>query len=139
PKLDATSWFAVFAPARTPQQVIDRLSSEIATVMTTPAFKQKAAEQGAAAEYMNPKQLSDYSTAELARWAQVVKSSKIDPPAASARSRLAAIPPGPCGKDHALHRREQLLDFAEIARVLRHRCAREQHHAQHARHIVHGR
>ena len=78
PKLDATSWFAVFAPARTPQQVIDRLSSEIATVMATPAFKQKAAEQGAAADYMNPKQLGDYSTAELARWAQVVKSSKIE-------------------------------------------------------------
>ncbi len=26
PKLDATSWFAVFAPAKTPQPVIDKLS-----------------------------------------------------------------------------------------------------------------
>jgi tripartite-type tricarboxylate transporter receptor subunit TctC len=78
PKLDATSWFAVFAPAKTPQAVIDRLTTEIAKVMATPAFKQKAAEQGATADYMNPQQLADYSKSELARWGQVVKASKIE-------------------------------------------------------------
>jgi tripartite-type tricarboxylate transporter receptor subunit TctC len=78
PKLDATSWFAVFAPAKTPQPVIDRLTSEIAKIMATPAFKQKAAEQGATAEYMNPQQLGDYSKSELTRWGQVVKASKIE-------------------------------------------------------------
>jgi tripartite-type tricarboxylate transporter receptor subunit TctC len=77
PKLDATSWFAVFAPAKTPQPVIDKLATEIEKVMTTPAFKQKAADQGASAEYMGPKQLADYSHAELARWGQVVKASKL--------------------------------------------------------------
>jgi tripartite-type tricarboxylate transporter receptor subunit TctC len=77
PKLDATSWFAVFAPAKTPQAVVDKLSAEIAKVIATPAFKQKAAEQGAAADYMSPQQLGDYSRAELARWGQVVKASKI--------------------------------------------------------------
>jgi tripartite-type tricarboxylate transporter receptor subunit TctC len=78
PKLDATSWFAVFAPAHTPKPVIDKLSAEIAKLMATPAFKQKAAEQGAAADYMTPQQLADFSKAELARWAQVVKASKIE-------------------------------------------------------------
>lgn len=68
----------MFAPANTPKPIIDKLSSEIAKVMATPAFKQKAAEQGAAAEYMTPQQLADYSKAELARWAQVVKASKIE-------------------------------------------------------------
>ena len=77
-KLDATSWFAVFAPANTPKPVIDKLSAEIAKVMATPAFKQKAAEQGASADYMTPQQLADFSKAELARWAQVVKASKIE-------------------------------------------------------------
>ncbi|WP_066341056.1 Bug family tripartite tricarboxylate transporter substrate binding protein [Azohydromonas lata] len=77
PKLDATSWFAVFAPAKTPQAVVDKLSAEIARIVATPAFKQKAAEQGAAADYMSPQQLGDYSRAELARWGQVVKASRI--------------------------------------------------------------
>jgi tripartite-type tricarboxylate transporter receptor subunit TctC len=78
PKLDATSWFAVFAPAKTPQPVVDRLSSEIAKITASPAFQQKAAEQGAAADYMDPKKLGDYSKAELARWGEVVKASKIE-------------------------------------------------------------
>jgi tripartite-type tricarboxylate transporter receptor subunit TctC len=77
-KVDATSWFAVFAPAKTPQPVIDKLTAEIAKVMATPAFKQKAAEQGAEAHYLNPQQLADYSKAELARWAQVAKAAKIE-------------------------------------------------------------
>jgi len=78
PKLDASSWFGVFAPVKTPKPIIDKLSAEIAKVMATPAFKQKAVELGATAEYMNPQQLTDYSTSELARWAQVVKAAKIE-------------------------------------------------------------
>jgi tripartite-type tricarboxylate transporter receptor subunit TctC len=78
PKLDASSWFAVFAPARTPQAVIDKLAAEISKVVSTPAFRQKAEEQGAASAFMGPKQLGDYSKAELARWATVVQASKIE-------------------------------------------------------------
>ncbi|HEX6361584.1 MAG TPA: tripartite tricarboxylate transporter substrate binding protein [Albitalea sp.] len=78
PRLDATSWFAVFAPAATPKAVVDRLSAEIAKVVATPEFKRKAAEQGASADYMSPQQLGGFSQAELGRWAQVVKASKIE-------------------------------------------------------------
>jgi tripartite-type tricarboxylate transporter receptor subunit TctC len=78
PRLDASSWFGVFAPAKTPQAVIDRLSSEIAKLMATPAFQQKAADLGAAADYMTPARFAEYSKAELARWGQVVKASKIE-------------------------------------------------------------
>lgn len=78
PKLDATSWFGVFAPAKTPKPIIDKLTAEIAKVMATPAFKQKAAGLGATGDYLNPQQLTDYSKSELARWAQVVKAAKIE-------------------------------------------------------------
>lgn len=78
PKLDATSWFAVFAPAKTPKPVVDRLAGEIAKVMATPAFQQKAAEQGASAEFMDPQRLGDYSQSEYVRWGAVVKASKIE-------------------------------------------------------------
>ncbi|MFN6996215.1 MAG: Bug family tripartite tricarboxylate transporter substrate binding protein [Aquincola tertiaricarbonis] len=78
PKLDATSWFAVFAPAATPKPVVDKLSAEIAKLMATPAFQQKAAEQGASADYLNPQQLGDYVKTEYTRWGAVVKASKIE-------------------------------------------------------------
>lgn len=63
---------------KTPKPIIDKLSAEIAKVMATPAFRQKAVELGATAEYMNPQQLTDYSALELARWAQIVKAGKIE-------------------------------------------------------------
>ncbi|MDB5851099.1 MAG: transporter substrate-binding protein [Rhodoferax sp.] len=78
PNVDATSWFAVFAPAATPKPVIDKLTAEIAKVVNTPAFKQKAEEQGASADYQTPQQLGDKVKADLVRWAAVVKSSKIE-------------------------------------------------------------
>jgi tripartite-type tricarboxylate transporter receptor subunit TctC len=78
PKLNATSWFGVFAPAKTPKPIVDKLTAEIAKVMATPAFKQKATELGATAEFMNPQQLTDLATSELARWAQVVKAARIE-------------------------------------------------------------
>ncbi|APW39018.1 ABC transporter substrate-binding protein [Rhodoferax koreense] len=78
PNVDATSWFGVFVPAATPKPVVDKLTAEIGKVVNTPAFKQKAEEQGATADYQNPQQLGDRVKADLARWAVVVKSSKIE-------------------------------------------------------------
>lgn len=78
PKLDATSWFGVFAPAKTPRPIVDKLSAEIAKILATPAFKQKAAEQGAAADYMAPEAFGSFVDAESKRWAGFVKSSRIE-------------------------------------------------------------
>ena len=78
PKLDATSWFAVFAPINTPTPIVNQLTTEIAKVMATPAFKQKAIEMGAEATYMNPKQLDEFIKGENTRWTAVVKAAKIE-------------------------------------------------------------
>ena len=78
PKVDATSWFAVFAPAGVSKAVVDKLTADIRTVVQSPTFQQKAQEQGATADYQTPAQLGDKVRADLANWAQVVKTSKIE-------------------------------------------------------------
>jgi tripartite-type tricarboxylate transporter receptor subunit TctC len=78
PKLDATSWFGVFAPAKTPKALIDKLSADIAKVVATPAFKQKAQELGATADYMTPAQLDAAVKTQTVQWAEVVKSAHIE-------------------------------------------------------------
>jgi len=78
PNLDATSWFAVFAPARTPKPIVDKLTAEIARIVSTPAFRQKAQEQGATADYLNPQQMEALVKSETARWTEVVKAAKIE-------------------------------------------------------------
>jgi len=78
PKLDATSWFGVFAPARTPKPIVDKLSAEIAKVVADPAFQKKAQEQGATADYQNPQQLDARVRRETASWTEVVKAARIE-------------------------------------------------------------
>ncbi|MFN4030672.1 MAG: Bug family tripartite tricarboxylate transporter substrate binding protein [Acidovorax temperans] len=78
PKVDATSWFAVFAPAGVSKAVVDKLTADIRTVVQSPTFEQKAQEQGATADYQTPAQLGDKVRADLANWATVVKTSKIE-------------------------------------------------------------
>lgn len=78
PGVNATSWFAVFAPKATPQPVIDKLAADIKKVVEDPVFRKKAEEQGATADYMNPQQLAAMVKTEYGNWAQVVKSSKIE-------------------------------------------------------------
>lgn len=77
PKLDATSWFGVFAPANTPKPVVDKLTSEISKILASPEFQKKAADLGATADYMDPKRFAEYVKAELGRWDQVVKAANI--------------------------------------------------------------
>ena len=50
---------------------------EIGRVMATPEFKKKAADLGAAADYLSPAQLGELAQTDLARWAEVAKASKI--------------------------------------------------------------
>jgi tripartite-type tricarboxylate transporter receptor subunit TctC len=76
-KLDASSWFAVYAPAGTPKPVIDKLTGEIAKIMKTEEFKRKAEEQGAYAVYMNPQQLGEFTARELQSWGKFVKAANI--------------------------------------------------------------
>jgi tripartite-type tricarboxylate transporter receptor subunit TctC len=78
PNLDASSWFAVFAPVGTPKPVVDKLVTSIKKVMSVDSFKQKATEQGAVADFMAPDQLGALAKTELTRWEAVVKSAHIE-------------------------------------------------------------
>ena len=78
PKLTPTSWFALFAPAAMPKDIATKLAADVQKVMADPAFKQKALEQGATADYLSPPQLGDKVKADYAEWAQVIKASKIE-------------------------------------------------------------
>ncbi len=78
PGVNATSWFALFAPAAVPKPVIDKLAADLKKVVEDPAFRKKAQEQGANADYQGPQQLGERVKADFANWAGVIKSSKIE-------------------------------------------------------------
>lgn len=78
PGVNATSWFALFAPAAVPKPIVDKLAADLKKVVEDPAFRQRAQEQGATAHYLGPQQLDERVKADFAGWADVIKSSKIE-------------------------------------------------------------
>ena len=77
PDLLVSSWFAIYAPAGTPPDIVNKLASEIETIMKTPAFREKAETLGAEALFMGPAKLGEFTKQELKRWEPVVKAAGI--------------------------------------------------------------
>jgi tripartite-type tricarboxylate transporter receptor subunit TctC len=77
---DSTSWNAVYAPAGTPKEIVDRLNRELRAILESPETKKFFAEQGAEAGGGTPQQLDAFMRAETTKWAKVVKESgaKVD-------------------------------------------------------------
>lgn len=71
------SWFAVFAPAKTPPEVVARLTNEIKRIVESEDYRKKMDQQGAFAAYMDPAALGRFVNEELELWARVVRTSNI--------------------------------------------------------------
>ena len=75
PGFEAYSWFGLFAPAGTPEPVVERLSQAITKALKDPQVVQKFAEQGAIAHPETPAEFATFIDAEAKKWQAVVKAS----------------------------------------------------------------
>jgi len=75
PGFEATSWFGLLAPAKTPAPVIARLNASIQKVLADPEVKKKLLEQGAEPLGETPQQFAGFIASESAKWGKVVKQS----------------------------------------------------------------
>jgi tripartite-type tricarboxylate transporter receptor subunit TctC len=70
---DVSTWQAVFAPAGTPQPVIDRLNAEIVKIVATPEVRQKFLGLGTDAASSTPAELGKFIAAEVTAIDKIVK------------------------------------------------------------------
>ena len=75
PDYEVDSWYAMFAPAKTPPAIINRLQAEMAKVVQLPEIKEKLLAQGADAVGGKPEQLDKIVIDELKKWAELAKSA----------------------------------------------------------------
>ena len=73
--VEATAWIGLVAPARTPQQVIDRLNREFVAAMRDPATAEKLRAQYMEPEPGTPAEFAAFMQAELKRWGPVIRRS----------------------------------------------------------------
>ena len=75
PGYEVTTWYALWAPAGTPQDVVNKLQQEVAKAMTSQQLKDVWAQQGASPGGNTPSEFGAFVKAEIAKWAEVVKAA----------------------------------------------------------------
>ncbi|WP_201838224.1 Bug family tripartite tricarboxylate transporter substrate binding protein [Microvirga zambiensis] len=71
---DATSWNGLWAPAGTPQAVVDTIAADVKAILEKPEVQKKAAELASTPAPMTPKQFAEYIQGERQKWSEVVKA-----------------------------------------------------------------
>ena len=66
PGFEATTWFAMFAPAGTPKPVIDKLNAEVLRVFRLPEVGERLKTLGLEAVLSSPEELAAYQASEIA-------------------------------------------------------------------------
>jgi len=79
PGYDVSLWWGMFAPAKTPKPVIDRLNAEIRKALATDAMKKQFADFGAEPSPMTPEAFSALVKNEIAQWRKVIRDANIKP------------------------------------------------------------
>lgn len=79
PGFRVMAWQGVFAPAKTPQPVLDRLSTEIQAIMKQPDVVARIHEMGAESVGSTRDAFGGFVKSEIAQWAEVVKTNRIQP------------------------------------------------------------
>jgi tripartite-type tricarboxylate transporter receptor subunit TctC len=74
---EAVSWYALMAPANTPREIVQRVSTEIARVVQLPDVRDRLQALGAEPVGASPDQLATTIRTESARWVKVVRAANI--------------------------------------------------------------
>jgi len=76
---DVTAWVAMFAPAGTPKDIVDKLSAEVRKALAKPEIKERITTFAAETMASNPEQLGEFVRAQLANWGKRIKDAGIEP------------------------------------------------------------
>jgi tripartite-type tricarboxylate transporter receptor subunit TctC len=77
PGYESVAYFAIFAPAGTPPEIVKRLNADLVKIVHAPQVKAKLLELGADPVGSTPEALAATVRAERAKWARVIKEANV--------------------------------------------------------------
>jgi tripartite-type tricarboxylate transporter receptor subunit TctC len=77
PNFGVNAWYALYAPAQTPKDVVARLSTELAKVMKQPDVVQKLADLAVRSSTSSPQELASFTQAELDKYGKLIRAGNI--------------------------------------------------------------
>jgi tripartite-type tricarboxylate transporter receptor subunit TctC len=79
PGFEATIWYGLLAPAKTPDAIVDKLYAESEKFLSLPATREKLADVGVIVATMPPKEFGSFIASEIVRWTADAKAAGIEP------------------------------------------------------------
>jgi tripartite-type tricarboxylate transporter receptor subunit TctC len=77
PGFETTLWYALLAPAGTPQAIVRRLHDDTVNVIRSREFTQQLEAQGAEPVGNSPQALQKFVQAEIAQWSRLASQAKL--------------------------------------------------------------
>jgi tripartite-type tricarboxylate transporter receptor subunit TctC len=77
PGYAAEAWYGLYAPAKTPPEIIDRLNKVVAKAVQSDAFQKLSVNEGLVMVAGTPAQLDSYFAGEEARWRKLIQDAGI--------------------------------------------------------------
>jgi len=74
---DAVSWGGLLAPAGTPKEIVERVSSEVRQILADKGVQEKLLNAGAIANYQNPQQMAVRVKTDYDKWGKVIREKAI--------------------------------------------------------------
>ena len=74
---EASSWFALYAPAGTPPEIVQRLSAEVDAALKLSAVSKRLTDLGAIPVGGPPEKLAAFQRAEQEKWGKVIQTAKV--------------------------------------------------------------
>ncbi|NDA02924.1 MAG: tripartite tricarboxylate transporter substrate binding protein [Burkholderiaceae bacterium] len=75
PKFEVELVYAMVAPTGTPKDIINKLNSQLVSVLNNPEIKSQLNSKGFDVITSSPEQLGEYIKSEISKWAPIVKKS----------------------------------------------------------------
>ena len=79
PGFELLAWYALYAPAGTPQPIIERLNAVTRTMSAEPSLRNRLKAMSLEPVSSSPQELADFGRAELEKWARLIKLAGIQP------------------------------------------------------------
>jgi len=79
PGYDVTAWYGVWAPAGTPQPILERVSADINAMLQTEGVRKTLTTLGAEPAGSTPQAFGAYVEAEMQRWQKLTREMKVEP------------------------------------------------------------
>jgi tripartite-type tricarboxylate transporter receptor subunit TctC len=77
PGFDVSSWYALFAPAKTPPAIIQKMHADTVAALADPVTKERLEQLGVVVVGSTPRALGAFLKSEMDKWAPVIKEAGI--------------------------------------------------------------